>query len=199
MAKYKDLTNKHFNKLTAIKFAYIKNGKTYWECECECGNKKIVRADSLQNGTIKSCGCARNNPRSHGFCGTKIYKRWEDMKARCLNHNNKHYKDYGGRGITICQEWLSDFMNFYNWAINNGYSDSLSIDRIDVNGNYEPSNCRWVTMKNQMRNTRLTHYIEYNGEKHCVSEWLEILGITNRSVANKLYAGYPLEKIIKNI
>lgn len=108
----------------------------------------------------------------HGFCGTKIYKKWEDMKSRCNNPNNKRYKDYGGRGIKICNEWLSDFMNFYNWAINNGYKEGLSIERINNDGNYEPSNCKWITRAEQMRNTRNCHYIEYKGETHCISEWL---------------------------
>lgn len=197
MPKYKDLTNQHFNKLTAIKLAYIKNGKTYWECKCECGNTAIVRSDSFQDGSIKSCGCAKHNAKTHGFCGTKIYKRWEDMKSRCLNPNNKRFKDYGGRGIKIHQEWLDDFMNFYNWAMANGYDDKLSIDRIDVNGNYEPSNCRWVTQKIQMRNTRVNHLISYKGQTHCVVEWMQILGLKSRSIANKLYAGYPIEKLIQ--
>lgn len=202
MPKYKDLTNQTFNRLTVLKFAYIKNGKTYWECKCRCGKVVVVRADSLQDETIKSCGCLRNEIRKsifkkHGFCGTKIYKKWEDMEARCTNPNNKRFKDYGGRGIVICEEWLKDFMNFYNWAINNGYKEDLTIDRIDVNGNYEPSNCRWVTQKEQMRNKRDNHLIKYNGETHCVSEWLQILGIKSRTVANKLYAGYPLENFIK--
>ena len=132
----------------------------------------------------------------HGFCGTKIYKKWEDMKARCNNPNNKRFKDYGGRGIKICDEWLADFMNFYNWAICNGYKEGLTIERIDNNGNYEPSNCKWITRAEQMKNTRNCHYIEYNGETHCISEWLKILGITSRSIANKLYKGYPIEKLI---
>ena len=135
----------------------------------------------------------------HGFCGTKIYKKWEDMKSRCNNPNNRRYKDYGGRGIKICAEWLADFMNFYNWANANGYEDNLTIDRIDNNGNYEPSNCRWVTMAEQMKNTRNCRYLEYKGEKHCVMEWVRILGITKRSIANKLYKGFPLEKIIAKV
>lgn len=135
----------------------------------------------------------------HGFCGTKIYKKWEDMKSRCNNPNNRRYKDYGGRGIKICTEWLADFMNFYNWAINNGYQENLSLERINNNGNYEPNNCKWITMAEQMKNTRNCHYIEYKGEKHCVMEWVRKLGITKRSIANKLYKGFPLEEIIAEI
>lgn len=196
----KDLTGEKFNRLKVLKFAYKKNGRGYWECQCDCGNITFVRSDSLQNGAIKSCGCLHNEIsgnrfRKHGLCKTKIYKKWEGMKARCLNPNNTRYKDYGGRNITICQEWLDDFMNFYNWAINNGYKDGLTIERINNDGNYEPSNCKWITKEEQMKNTRNCHYIEYNGETHCVSEWLKILGITSRSIANKLYKGYPIEKL----
>jgi hypothetical protein len=113
----KDLTNKKFNRLKVLKLAYIKNNRAFWECECECGNIKVVRSDNLQKGTIKSCGCLHSEISGkrfyrHGFCGTKIYKCWESMKARCTNLKTPGYKDYGGRGITICDEWFNDFMNF---------------------------------------------------------------------------------------
>ena len=109
----------------------------------------------------------------HGMWGTSIYARWKHIKARCYNSNGKQYKDYGGRGIRVCDEWLENFEPFYEWAINNGYREDLTIDRIDVNGDYEPSNCRWVTAKAQQNNKRSNHFITYNNETHTLTEWAE--------------------------
>lgn len=135
---------------------------------------------NLQSGSVKSCGCLhleinrtilRTLNITHDKTNTKLYQVWSSMKQRCYHGNNKNYKHYGGRGIIMCDEWLNDFMNFYNWSMDNGYDDTLTIDRIDVNGNYEPSNCRWATMKQQNRNQRRTIYFTYNNETHCLKEW----------------------------
>lgn len=115
--------------------------------------------------------------RKHGLNETRIYKTWVRMKVRCYNQNHDRYKNYGGRGITVCDEWKNDFKKFYEWAMKNGYSDDLTIDRIDVNGNYEPSNCRWITNKEQCNNRRNNHFITYNGKTQTVSEWAEEIGL----------------------
>ena len=119
------------------------------------------------------------------------------MKKRCYNENSKSYKSYGERGIIICKEWLNDFINFYNWSIKNGYADNLSIDRIDVNGNYEPNNCRWATQKEQANNTRRNRYLTYKGETHTISEWSDIFNLKSGTIRARLAHGYTPEQALE--
>ena len=161
-----------------------------WLCKCDCGNIKKVRTNHLKFGSIKSCGCLLllGNPK-HNMCGTKIYNVYKSMRERCFNKNDKNYRHYGGRGIKICDEWLdkeNGFMNFYNWAIKNGYKKGLTLDRINVDGNYSPSNCRWTTMKEQSNNRRNNNYITYNGETHTLTQWSEILNIKYGTLQNRI-------------
>lgn len=121
-----------------------------------------------------------------GIRNTRLYRIWLAMKNRCQNEKNLRYKDYGGRGIKVCNEWRNDFQTFYDWAMSNGYSDDLTIDRIDNNGNYEPSNCRWITTKEQNNNSRRCHVVEWDGEKHNITEWSKILGIPRHVLSNRL-------------
>lgn len=184
---YDKLIGKKYGRLTILKYIYKGRHKAYFLCQCECGNKKVIEATSVKNGYVKSCGCLHQEqlkiqkPRTtHGKCRTRIYRIWSGMKDRCYNQNYFQYYLYGGKGIKVCNEWLdkkTGFVNFYEWAINNGYKDNLSIDRIDGNKNYEPSNCRWVTQKEQCRNICTNINITYNGETHCLTEWAEILNI----------------------
>lgn len=192
----KDMTGQKFGRLTVKKFHETKNKKSYWNCVCECGTEKIVRRDQLKSGRTKSCGClnieklkdGRNH--SHGFSKSRLYRTYHSMKVRCLNPNNKDYKDYGGRGIKICDEWLNDFIIFRNWAIENGYNDDLTIERIDVNGNYEPSNCKWVTRKVQSRNTRQNRMITINNQTKCLSDWCSYFNISRATVKDRLRNGW---------
>lgn len=151
--KLKDITGERFTRLTVIKLSHIKNRKSYWLCECDCGNEHIVRSDSLKCGNVKSCGCLNMEAKSikHGEWGTKLYFVWAGMKQRCTNPKQKHYDRYGGRGISVCEEWQT-YEPFHKWAINAGYKEGLTIDRINNDGNYEPSNCRWVTIAEQQKN-----------------------------------------------
>ena len=160
-----DIVGKKFNKWTVLEKS-TKN-KRYYLCQCECGTTKEVRIDKLIRGESKSCGCIRNHKKTN----TRIYHIWENMKSRCYNQNNPRYKHYAGRGITICDEWKNDFMSFYKWAMANGYSDNLSIDRINNNGNYEPSNCRWTDKVTQANNTTRNHYLIYKNRKLTMTQW----------------------------
>ena len=133
----------------------------------------------------------------HGMAHTKIYRVYCRIKQRCYDKNVKEFKYYGGRGIEMCDEWRNDFMAFYTWAMANGYKEGLTIDRKDVNGNYEPSNCCWITQKEQNNNTRANHYITYNGETHTMAQWAEIKGLKLQTLANRLNIyGWDIERAL---
>lgn len=183
----KDLTGKRFGKLTVTGFnrREIQKGymyRYYWNCICDCGNECVVNAQLLKTGTTKSCGCLRGR---HHMTNTKIHGLWKGIKSRCFNKNHIHYDKYGGRGITICDKWLL-FENFYDWAIKNGYKEGLSIDRIDNNGNYEPSNCRWTTQKEQNSNKRNNVFIDYKGKTYTLSELARNVGINRKTLKRRI-------------
>ncbi len=182
MSKRLDLIGKKFGRLLVISLneeMTKAKSKTFWNCKCECGNTKTISGHELMSGKIKSCGCFRNENNKkmhikHNGSGTKLYKVWCSMRGRCNCVTDKKYNIYGGRGITICEEW-NDFKNFNDWALANGYREGLTIDRIDVNGNYEPSNCRWVNNKVQSNNRRNNIIINIDGVEHTLMQWCEIL------------------------
>lgn len=186
-----DITGRKYGRLTVLRENGKCNNGILWLCRCECGNEVNVLAYNLKNGHTKSCGCFQSEARSkthstHMESKSRLYRIWRHIKSRCLNPNVCHYRYYGGRGISICQEWLNSYEEFAKWALSNGYSEGLSIDRIDVNGNYEPSNCRWTNAKVQANNKTNNRLIEYNGESHSLSEWSNILGISRLTISKRI-------------
>lgn len=179
----KDMTGIRIGRLTVLERGERMGNRTgaYWRCKCDCGSVVIVYGAELRNGYTKSCGCLRldmiRKSPEEKHTGTRLYAIWQGMKRRTLTKTNPRYADYGGRGITICDEWKDDFEAFRDWALSNGYRDDLSIDRKDVNGNYCPENCRWATDLEQGNNTRRNRRLEYNGEVHTLTEWAKIKGI----------------------
>jgi len=157
-----DLTGKKFNKLTVIELIGSKYGVTKWKCKCDCGNYAVVASVELKNGTTKACGCLKGKHRKYPISSenNRLYKTWSHMKSRCYREKDISYKNYGGRGIAVCNEWLQDFMSFYNWSIENGYKKNLEIDRINSDENYSSSNCRWVTKLINTRNRRISINID---------------------------------------
>lgn len=197
--KHEDLAGKKFGRWTTIKYV----GGSKWLCQCECGTKKQVRTSELKNGNSKSCGCLHKEVVAETGKNSRIYKReykrlrqiFNSMKLRCYNNKSNRYKIYRKRGISICDEWLKNPLKFCEWAIENGYNDKLTIDRINNNGNYEPSNCRWITYQEQANNKRNNHYIEYNGIKHSMAEWSRILNINYGTLKSRIKYGWSLERI----
>lgn len=208
---FKDLTNQKFNNLLVLEL-YSTDKSTIWKCQCDCGNITYVAGGHLKDGHTKSCGCLKGEIRNghffqglsgeknpsykHGLTHTKLYETWSNMKTRCYNQKGRRYKDYGGRKIKVCEEWKNDFISFYNWAIANGYKENLTLDRINVNGNYEPSNCRWVDWKKQQNNRRNNFIIEYNKTKHTLQEWSEILpiNISSSILRYRILSGWSIEE-----
>ena len=185
---YKDLTGMKFNRLTVLKLHERTEKRRYmWLCKCDCGNEKVVSGEHLKNGHTKSCGCYKNELVKNinmktGLSQSKLFYAYHNMHSRCERKNNEYYKLYGGRGISVCEEWSgkNGFENFAKWSLENNYEECLQIDRIDNNKGYSPSNCRWVDRIEQANNKRNTMYISVNGEidtvakmarKHNVSYW----------------------------
>ena len=199
------ILNKKYGKLTVIGFEKISN---QWKvvCLCDCGNKKICFPYQLKNNSIKSCGCqkiqnikiARSKLRKNEDCRTKhdLYGTWRQMINRCENPSTNHYDRYGGRGIKVCEEW-HDFWNFVSWSESvGGRPVGYTLDRIDNNGNYFPSNCRWASRSVQSLNTSSNRYIELNGCRKTIHEWSVCTGLHEQTITNRLNRGWTVEKVL---
>lgn len=200
----KDLTSQHFGRLTVLEFVPNEKRKSYWLCQCDCGKRVVVGLAELKTGDTVSCGCkkieqAGLNGVKHRLTGHRIYTIWRDMKSRCYNVNDRCYKSYGGRGIMICEEWKNSVKSFYEWSINNGYNDELTIDRIDTDGDYEPNNCRWISNLEQQRNKRNTVFVEYNGTPLNISKAAELVGIKKETLRRRYHKGDRGEKLFRPV
>jgi hypothetical protein len=207
MTKRIDLVGQKFSRLTVISFDHTdKHGFAIWLCECECEKqtKSLVAGVSLRKGHTKSCGClkeeiSRIKSTKHGKSRSRLYNIYIDIYKRCCIPENKFYKDYGGRGIRICDEWSGEngLDNFYKWSMENGYTKELTIDRIDVNGNYEPKNCRWATRKEQQNNKRNTIYVTINGTTKAIADWAEESGIRRGIIYGRIKMGWKEDDLLK--
>jgi len=197
---FKDISNKKFGRLTVLEKTTKRTstGCIIWKCICECGNYTEARLWSLKSGHTTSCGCKyrershfnqyRHNALKHGMWESRIYHIWASLKSRC----NSTHKDYGGRGITYDPKWET-FEGFYE-DMKSGYSDNLSIDRIDVNGNYSKENCRWATTKEQSNNRRNTTFITYDNKIKTISEWCNELNLSVKKIGGRIRKGWSPER-----
>ena len=182
-----------YGRLTIIKETDLKNKSRWFICKCECGTIKEFKLSQMMRTTnpSRSCGCYRKDicvqrNTKHNLSRTDIYHIWQAMIERCVKREDPRFKWYGGRGINVCQEWEINFLSFYNWAINSGYKKGLTIERIDNNGDYNPVNCKWATQTEQNRNKRSNHFITYNGEKLCLQDWANRIGICGSTLSKRL-------------
>jgi hypothetical protein len=211
MSRFVDLTNQRYGRIVVISYYGYKNGRTAWNCECDCGNKFVTMGHSLRTGKTTSCGCYRHEREieaniKHGLKDHPLYKIHSRMKGRCYNKNNQRYKTYGARGIKVCDEWLGEngVVNFYNWAIQNGYKEEklpsginkYSIDRINNDGNYEPNNCRFTTNIIQARNRTNNRKIKLNNKIQTLIEWCEEFDLDYSLVNKRINNGWEIEKAL---
>lgn len=197
---------KKYGDITILGYDHTEKKHTFYKCKCNCGKEFVTRLDGLKNGHTTSCGCKSDKwmssgqmNRKHGLSNDRAYWVWTKVKARCYNSNCREYKNYGARGVKMCNEWLNP-KTFIEWAYANGYDNTApkgqcTLDRIDVNGNYEPSNCRFITNLDQQNNRRDCRKFEYNGEIHTIAEWSRIYNIPYPSMAAILKSGKSLDYI----
>lgn len=200
MSAYISMIGEKYNRLTVIS-EYKKGNRIIRQCICDCGNIANTTRHQLISGHTKSCGClqkeiVRKNVYKHGYSNTRLQRIFSKMKRRCYNDHEPAYKYYGAKGIKICDEWLNNPELFYNWAMNNGYSDKLTIDRINVYGNYAPDNCRWATIQEQALNRTDNLIYEYNGKRQTEKEWAEEYGLNRNTLHNRIKRGWDIEKAL---
>lgn len=196
------MIGKRFGSLTVKSFVGTKNisypkGERYvkeiYECMCDCGRTAQLDGRNLVKGRANGCGHCGNATRTHGQSKTRLYRIWCNMHNRCYNTTANSYKNYGGRGITVCKEWNDDFMVFYDWAIRSGYKSFLTLDRINPDLGYCPENCRWATKKEQANNRRNNKKITFDGQTHTLAEWETITGVDQYNIYNRIQDGWTIK------
>jgi hypothetical protein len=199
--KRKDLVGQKFGRLLVIERIGFINKRTYYKCKCDCGNIVDVLASNLTKGTSKSCGCyakelSCKRSTTHNMSNTRLYNIWEGMKQRCYNSNVKAYKYYGAKDIKVCEKWLN-FENFMQWSLNNGYSDNLTIDRIDIKKDYCPENCRWVNKKIQANNTSTNVFLKIDNITDTIANWSKKTGINASTISWRYRHGWSEKDCIQ--
>jgi hypothetical protein len=193
-----DLTGQTFGKLTVIDRAKNKGRYTMWNCKCSCGGTTTAQTTLLRNAVVRSCGCLiKETNTKHNMHNSRAYNIWKHMKNRCQSLSNPRYNDYGGRGVTLCKKWLT-FEGFWE-DMRHGYKDDLTIDRIDVNGNYTKENCKWSTAKEQQNNTRANHLLTHKGVTLNVTQWAELLKINKHTLSKRIYRGWSVERALNEV
>lgn len=203
MYYYNDLSGKKFGRLTVItKTEKRRHRSVIWECKCDCGNITEVASDDLVSGNTRSCGCLQKEITSRHFTkhGLRkygnLYNVWNGMIQRCENPANKSYPSYGGRGISVCEEWRNDISAFFKWAKESGYGMGLSLDRIDNNKGYSPNNCRWTTVARQNLNKRNNRFVTYAGKTQTLKEWADSVGMKDVTLNSRIRAGWDIERAL---
>ena len=196
-----DLTGQRFGRWSVLERIGARGGKATWLCQCDCGNTKVVVGTLVTRGNSRSCGCIRSenakaSRTTHGESKTRLFSIWVNMRRRCEDPKVESYKNYGQRGITVCPEWKNSFITFRDWAYANGYSDDLSIDRINNDKGYSPDNCRWATVTEQTNNRRNVKQITFNGETHNIREWSDLTGISHEIIYGRLKDGWSIERAL---
>ena len=191
------LTGQRFGKLNVMSRAEknTKSGNAMWICKCDCGNLSTVIGSHLRSGKTSSCGCNRISERSMGHSKDRLYRTWLGMHNRCYDPNHDRFKWYGGKGVSISDDW-HDFMTFRIWALSNGYTDELTIDRIDADGNYCPDNCKWVDMKVQANNRSNNRILRYRDKRYTATQLAEAHGLSPHTVFNRLKLGWTVDQIV---
>ena len=196
----KDLTGKRFSRLLVVRYRGVTpRSHSLWECLCDCGKTKLIQGSNMIRGHVMSCGCllaethASRKGTTNGMRHNDVWRIWRGMIKRCTNPKAKNYPSYGGRGIKVCDSWLNSFDHFIS-DIGPRPSPSHSIDRKEVNGDYEPNNCRWATATEQANNRRCTHWIEFRGQKRTITEWSRDLGLTPTALRLRIEYGWDFER-----
>lgn len=202
MRKRIDLTGQKFNSLTVLSYSGKQWSNSLWLCRCDCGTGKIINSNNLKNGHTKSCGClfikkVTERSTTHGLAKHPLYSVWGGMKKRCFNNNCKAYKNYGGRGITVSEEWKNNFKVFYAWAMGSGYREGLQIDRTDNDGNYEPMNCRFSSPMENSNNRRNNIWLVFEGERLTASQLAYKIGIRPSLLIRRIHRGWSVERAIQ--
>lgn len=195
-----DLTGQRFGRLVVLSWSGFHGGRSMWRCTCDCGVTKDVIGVDMRKGRTNSCGCLREesrtrNHRSHGMADSPEYAAWHAMRTRCTNPNCREWQYYGARGIRVCARWAESFEVFYS-DMGPRPSSSYSIDRIDVNGHYEPSNCRWATMNTQQSNKRSNTMLTYQGRTQHLAAWARELGFAETTIIHRRSLGWSDDKVL---